>query len=140
MIEVASFNNLLIKNIYKKNKDKILCISPILPNRFKVQQFVPLFIPDEIYFTYKRKMANILFSDSYFNLSEAEFNKQRSEAEVEYINAYKEQVLSKLDIDAINRQLNNKVLVCCDCFDTNLCHRFLIKEWFNSNNYICNDF
>ena len=139
MIQITSINNSLIRKIYKKDKSKLVSISPVLPNRFNISSFPPLYVNEEIYFEFQAQMSNLLFSDSYFSLSIDEFNKQKEKIESNYINNYKNKVLNKLNVNAVYSELDNKILICCDCFNNSLCHRFIIMEWFHSNNYSCDN-
>ena len=58
--------------------------------------------------------------------------------EKEYIEAYKKEVLDKLDVDKVAKDLDGKVLLCYEKTGA-FCHRNIVREWLNENGYKCKE-
>ena len=65
-------------------------------------------------------------------------SKQDKAAEAEYTEAYKRDVLSKLDVNKVYEELDGKVLLCYERPDQ-FCHRHIVAEWFRDAGYMCNE-
>lgn len=55
-----------------------------------------------------------------------------------YSEAYKKEILNKLDVHKVAQELNDKVLLCYER-PTDFCHRHLVREWLNSAGYECKE-
>lgn len=66
-------------------------------------------------------------------------SKQDPEAWGKYTTRYREETLSKLDVNKVYDELNGKILVCFETMDKP-CHRHIVAEWFRDNGYKCNEY
>lgn len=57
--------------------------------------------------------------------------------EEEFADVYKN-ILSKLDVHKVYKDLDGKVL-CCWCGKGKFCHRNFVKEWFKEAGYECEE-
>ena len=55
-----------------------------------------------------------------------------------YKKLYYRDVLSKLNVHEMYKKLDGKVLLCFEK-DGDFCHRHIVAEWFNFNNYVCKE-
>ena len=55
-----------------------------------------------------------------------------------YVEAYKEEVLSRLNVHELAAKLEGKVLLCYEK-SSDFCHRHVIAEWFKENGYECEE-
>lgn len=66
-------------------------------------------------------------------------------AEDQYINRYRFEILSELDVDEVYETLLDMAggkpfcLVCYEKSD-DFCHRHIVADWFNNNGYECEEF
>jgi uncharacterized protein YeaO (DUF488 family) len=58
--------------------------------------------------------------------------------ELEYIEAYRRDVLSKLDVHEMAKELEGKTLLCYEKTGA-FCHRNIVREWLNENGYECKE-
>ena len=56
----------------------------------------------------------------------------------EYVEAYINDVLAKLDVHTVAKQLDGKVLLCYERA-TDFCHRHIVRQWLNQNGYKCEE-
>jgi hypothetical protein len=55
-----------------------------------------------------------------------------------YETLYKRDVLSKLDVNKVAKDLDGKVLLCFEK-SNDFCHRHIIAKWLNENGYKCEE-
>lgn len=55
-----------------------------------------------------------------------------------FSSVYREQVLNKLDVHKVAKDLDNKVLLCFEKSKDH-CHRHLIAAWLRENGYQCEE-
>ncbi len=64
------------------------------------------------------------------------------QSNIEYINMYMmsyiNNILNKLDVHKVAKDLDGKVLLCYEK-PNDFCHRHIIREWFNHNGYACEE-
>lgn len=57
----------------------------------------------------------------------------------DYAKLYNETVLNKLNVNEIAEKLGDKAVMLCYEKSDSFCHRHLIADWLNKNNYECNE-
>ena len=55
-----------------------------------------------------------------------------------FTKVYREQVLDKLDVHQVARELDGKVLLCFEK-TKDYCHRHIVRDWLNENGYECRE-
>ena len=58
--------------------------------------------------------------------------------ERDYIETYKKEVLGKLDVNKVAKDLDGKVLLCYEKTGK-FCHRNIVRDWFIENGYECKE-
>lgn len=56
-----------------------------------------------------------------------------------YVRRYNNEVLAKLDVHKVARELDGKVLLCYEGKNNPRCHRHLVREWLRTAGYECEE-
>lgn len=94
---------------------KLISIARYSPRWMKIDEYKALAPTKEILFQYK------------------EYGDIRK-----YIRAYKKDVLSKLSVDKVARDLDGCVLMCYEK-SSDFCHRHIVSKWLQIHGYECKE-
>ena len=75
---------------------------------------------------------------SWWKFNSQGTSKDLKEKWAAFAQIYREQVLNKLDVHAVARDLEGKVLLCFEK-TKDYCHRHLVAEWLRENGYECEE-
>lgn len=56
-----------------------------------------------------------------------------------YIQRYVTEVLAKLDVDKVAKELEGKILLCYEGKNNKKCHRHIVAAWLRSYGYECEE-